>query len=123
MNPPLNLDVSKTSRVISNVWALLVVLIGVIGIYAAWRDLRDSDRTQGDAILNNFVLAADRYARQEKHFEFTDTRISELERKMTASQSDISIIKNDVGWIRSRMEYQGRRLTTAEEPDSERRRP
>jgi len=108
MDHPINLDIKRSSRVSSNLWALGILLVSVISAYAAWRDLRESDKTQAQEIVQTQTTANERYVRQERHFEYSDARISDLEKKSAAAESLMGVIANDVGWLRRRQENQDR---------------
>lgn len=105
---PFNLDVKKTSRFRSNFWALSTLIILAIGGYGLYRDLRESDRTQFLQIVQDQREAMDRHQRQEKHFEFADSRLDALEKRTAATEALMGVIANDVGWVRRRIEYQDR---------------
>ena len=105
---PLNLDVTKRTRYISNLWSLSVLLAVVVGAYASWRDLRDSDSTQSGKIEQVRQLGESRYIQQERHLTSTDTRLSVLEIQVTKTDATMAQILDTVVWLREHQEYKDR---------------
>lgn len=96
---PIDLDIKKSTRFSSNLWALGILLVSVIGAYAAWRDLRDSDKAQVQEIVQTQTVANERYLRQEHHFEYSDARLNKLEEKAAAGDVVIQKILTNVEWL------------------------
>lgn len=119
-NKPFNFDISKSSKFNSNVWVLCVLIVFVIMAVTALRDLQETDRTTFKEILQMQKDSAreqlellERDRRQEKHLEFADARIDQLERKSIAVERTVDVIANNVSWLRQRTEYQDKKDAAA----------
>lgn len=105
-NKPFNFDFSKSSRFNSNLWVLCVLIAFVIMAVTALRDVQETQRvtfreivqTQKDAAADKLALL-ERAQRQEKHIEFADARIDQLEKKNASADYTLGVIKTNVDWL------------------------
>lgn len=85
----LDLDVTKETRFRSNVWLLLLFIGVTLAAYASWRDVNEYNR---DRVREHL--------QQERHLEYSDSRITDLERRLASTERLLDRIDEAVQYIK-----------------------
>jgi hypothetical protein len=95
---PINLDVTRESKVRTNLWLFIIAIVGAVSTYAIWRDMTEHNR---DRIAEN--------NQQERHFEATDARVLELEKRAVALERKIDKMDGNLEYLIKLQEREERR--------------
>lgn len=98
----LDIDVTKDSKVRTNVWLLCILIAAVLFVYAYSREASENNR---DRVRENLE--------QERHFVSTDARVVDLEKRQAVLERQYDRILYNLDYLREHQEREDRRNGTS----------